>query len=157
MRSSRWQVAINEIQVATPSKAVWEVLADARLYAVWVVGSRMVRHVEGPWPDAGSVLHHTQAPALHDSTTVLESVPHARLVLLTRVRPLLITQVTVELGEQGFSTQIRFVEEPVGGLLAALSSTAIDGLLHVRNLETVRRLKHLAEIGHQLAVTETRS
>ena len=151
MRSSRSQVATNVIQVAAPREAVWEVLADPRLYAVWVFGARMIRHFEGRWPEAGSVLHHTQALGLRDSTTSLESVPHARLVLLTRVRPLLITHVTLELDEHGLGTEVRFAEAPVGGVLATLSSTAVDRLLYVRNVETVRRLKRLAEIGHELA------
>jgi uncharacterized protein YndB with AHSA1/START domain len=143
-------MARNEIHVDAPPAAVWEVLADPRLYGNWVVGASTTRAVEGRWPEPGSVLHHVQALVLHDTTTVVLSEPERRLVLEARARPVAVAEVDIRLEPEGDGTHITLAEEAKGGLLAALPEPVADGALHLRNVETMRRLKRLAEIGHQL-------
>jgi uncharacterized protein YndB with AHSA1/START domain len=143
-------VATNRIHVEVPRRTVWSVLADPRLYPNWVVGASSTRRVDGLWPAPGSVLHHTQAPALPDTTTVLDSVPGERLVLLARVGPLLVSRVTVELFDEDEGTRITFVEVGTGGIGALLPRPILDGLLWARNSVGIRRLKSLSEIARQL-------
>jgi uncharacterized protein YndB with AHSA1/START domain len=140
----------NEIDVAAPPAAVWEVLADPRLYANWVVGASSTRAVEGPWPEAGSVLHHSVAMLIRDSTKVLESEPEKRLVLLAQARPLAIARVEVRLEPNGSGTRLALIEELVGGLGGLLPTALVTPQLLVRNRVTVKRLRRLAEIGVQL-------
>jgi uncharacterized protein YndB with AHSA1/START domain len=146
-------MARNTIHVDAPREAIWEVLADPRLYANWVVGASTTRDVEGRWPEPGSRLHHTQMLVIHDTTSVLESDPPRRLVLEARARPLLIAHVDVRLEPEDGGTRIVFDESATGGLLGALPQAVSDAPIHLRNHETVRRLKRLAELGRRLGRT----
>jgi uncharacterized protein YndB with AHSA1/START domain len=143
-------MAHNTIHVDVPPQAVWEVVADPRLYGNWVVGASTTRAVEGRWPEPGAVLHHTQLMLINDTTTVLESEPPRRLVLEARARPLVVAHVDIKLEPEDGGTRVILDEWPAGGLMAALPRAVSDALLHVRNEESVRRIKRLAEIGTRL-------
>ena len=143
-------MARNAILVDAPPEAVFEVLSDPRLYGGWVVGASTTLGVEGRWPEPGSLLRHVQLLVLKDTTSVLESEPPRRLLLEVRARPLVVARVELELRPQAGGTHVTLDERPTGGLLAALPRALSDAMLHVRNRETVRRLKALAEIGRQL-------
>jgi hypothetical protein len=140
----------NTIDVAVSPAAVWEVLADPRLYANWVVGASSTRAVEGRWPEVGSVLHHSQMLLVRDSTTVLESVPERRLVLEARARPLIVARVDLQLEPDGSGTYLVLDEEPIGGLGGQLPDAVLAAPLYLRNIVATKRLKRLAEIGVQL-------
>ena len=143
-------MARNTIRVDAPPRAVWDVLADPRLYANWVVGASTTRDVEGRWPEPGATLHHTQLLIVNDTTTVLESEPERRLVLEARTRPLLVARVDIKLEPDGDGTQVVLEEEPVGGAASVVPHEISDRITQLRNTEAVRRLKRLAELGHQL-------
>ena len=147
-------MAHNEIHVDVPPAAVFEVLADPRLYGNWVVGASTTVAVEGRWPEPGATLHHVQAFFLHDTTTVLVCEPERRLVLEARARPIVIAEVDIRLAPEGDGTRVTMDEVAKGGLLGALPKPVSDALLYVRNIETMRRLKRLAEIGHALGRAE---
>jgi uncharacterized protein YndB with AHSA1/START domain len=143
-------MARNTIHVDAPPEAVWEVLADPRLYGNWVVGASTTRDVEGRWPEPGSTLHHAQMLVIHDTTTVLESEPMRRLVLEARARPLVVARVDIRLEPEDGGTLVTLDETVIGGLLGALPRELSDAPIHLRNRETVRRLKRLAELGWRL-------
>jgi uncharacterized protein YndB with AHSA1/START domain len=143
-------MAHNEIHVDAPPAAVFEVLADPRLYGNWVVGASTTRAVEGRWPEPGATLHHTQAFVLHDTTTVVLCEPERRLVLEARARPVVVAEVDIRLTPEGDGTRVSMDEVAKGGLLGALPRAVADALIHARNIETMRRLKRLAEIGRAL-------
>ena len=147
-------MALNSIDIVAPQQAVWSVLADPRLYANWVVGASATRRIEGKWPAVGSVLHHTQALGVSDITRVLESAPPRRIVMEARVGPLAIMKVSVELDGHGCETHLMLREEAVGGAVAILPKVCQDWLISLRNRESVRRLKELSELGHNLGITE---
>src|SRR3954464_7645782 len=108
-------MATNTIQVDAPPAAVWEVLADPRLYANWVVGASTTRAVDGHWPQAGAVLHHTQSLVIRDTTSVVASEPRRRLVMEARARPLLVARVELILSPQAGGTFLTLEEHAVGG------------------------------------------
>jgi uncharacterized protein YndB with AHSA1/START domain len=139
----------NTIDVAASPAAVWEVLADPRLYANWVVGASSTRAVEGHWPETGSVLYHSVALVIRDSTEVLESEPERRLVLEARARPMVVARVEVLIEPSGSGARIELAEEAIGGLGAALPSVLLEPQLFLRNRIAVKRLRSLAEIGAQ--------
>jgi uncharacterized protein YndB with AHSA1/START domain len=143
-------VARNTTHVDAPPEAVFEVLADPRLYGNWVVGASTTYGVDGTWPEPGSVLHHAQMLVIRDTTEVLECQPAHRLRLEARARPLLIAHVTVTLEPDAGGTRVILDESVVGGLAAALPRVANDAVVRLRNAESVRRIKRLTEIGRRL-------
>src|SRR5215210_4901807 len=121
------------IEVDAPPAAVWEVLSDPRLYANWVVGASSTRAVEGRWPDAGAVLHHSQMLLIRDTTTVLTSEPERRLLLEARARPLVVARVDVRLEPQDGGTHVLLDEEPVGWIGGLVPQPLTTPALLVRN------------------------
>lgn len=140
-------MARNEIDIAAPLETVWGVLADPRLYAVWVVGAAAVRGVEGTWPEPGAAFHHTQAIMLRDTTSVVAADPPTHIRLEARTRPLVIVTVDVTLAAAGAgSTHVVIEEWASDGPLAALPRPLTDAAIALRNHIGIRRLKRLAEI-----------
>lgn len=101
------------------------------------------------WPAPGTHFEHEQGVApfvLRDTTSVLESVPPTRLVLEARVRPLLVVRIVFDLVAQGAGTRVTMEELPVGGWLAPVADLGFARqLIRVRNADTLRRLRALAE------------
>ena len=145
-------MARNTIHVDAPPEAVWEVLADPRLYGNWVVGASTTRAVDGDWPEVGSVLHHTQMLVLHDTTEVLERAHARRLVLEARARPMVVADVSVTLEREDGGTRVVLEEQVTGGLAAVLPRVISDAVIGVRNAESIRRIKRLTEIGRRLGL-----
>ena len=140
-------MALNEIEVAAPAEAVWDVLSDPRAYAEWVVGTKRVRGADDGFPAEGTRLYHTVGAgplSLSDSTRVLASEPQRRLVLDARLGPLGAARVTVELVEHDGGTTVVLTEEGTRGPNRVLASVG-DLALRGRNLWSLERLKELAE------------
>ena len=113
-----------------------------------MVGSSDIRDVEGNWPDVGATFHHTQfvpRVGLKDTTTVLESEPPRRLKLCVRARPLVVGEVEFSLRPSDGGTRVKMTEVPVGGIQAPIHNPVFDAGLRLRNAESLRRLKRLAE------------
>jgi uncharacterized protein YndB with AHSA1/START domain len=143
-------MATNHTYVAAAPEAVWEVLADPQSYAHWVVGSSRTRHARGRWPSKGATFHHTQGFGpfgLRDTTHVIESRRPRRLVLEVRVSPFLVGRVELRLEPHGEGTWVTMIEHQFGGVLGRLAGRLADPLLLVRNVESLRRLRRLAEKG----------
>lgn len=141
-------MASNHVYVDAPPQAVWEVLADASSYAHWVVGASQTRRVEGAWPAKGSRFHHTQGVGplgIRDTTEVIESRRPKRLVLEVRTRPVVVARTELSLAAHGDGTWLTIRESPFGGLLGRFAGPLLEPLLAVRNLESLRRLRRMAE------------
>jgi uncharacterized protein YndB with AHSA1/START domain len=148
-------VARNTIHVDAPPEAVFDVLCDPRHYGTWVVGTSIVRQVEGRWPEPGSCLHHTQMMLVRDTTSVIACEPQRRLVLEVRARPFVIATVAIHLEPQDSGALVVLDETPTGGIAAALPAPLVDALIGLRNAEAVRRLKRLVEIGQRLGLSSS--
>lgn len=156
----------NEIEVDAPPGAVWEVLAHPPTYPEWVVGNKAIRRHDGDWPAPGAEFHHRIGFGpftVKDKTVSLEATPpslaaHAVaaggpdvdgcLTMNVRVLPFGHGIVTFELAGEGGKTMVRMAEIPAGGP-AKILWPVLDPLVKVRNVETLRRLKRLAETRHQ--------
>jgi carbon monoxide dehydrogenase subunit G len=143
-------VAHNTFSVGVAPGAVWEVLADPRLYGTWVVGASSTRKVEGDWPEPGATFHHTQMLLVRDTTTVVEAEPGRRILLEARARPVVVAMVDVRLEPDGAGTRIVIDEWAVGGLAGLFPRAVSDAFIHVRNEVAIRRLARLAEMGVRL-------
>jgi uncharacterized protein YndB with AHSA1/START domain len=150
-------MARNHIRVDLPPEAVFEVLADPRFLANWVVGASRTRWLEGDWPAVGSTIAHSQIMVIHDTTTVVASDPPRRLQLEARARPLAVANVEVTLEPVAGGTEIVIDEHVIGGLASALPAGLNDVLIRLRNRESARRLRWLSEIGEHLRTSRAES
>jgi len=141
-------MATNHAEFDVPPEQVWAVLADPESYAHWVVGSKHIRGADPDWPAPGTRFHHTVGVGpleLDDNSEVLEARPPERLVLRVRARPSGTANVVLELHPNGDGTSVVMDEYPVSGLAQLLHNPLQDKLIHRRNTESLRRLKHLSE------------
>jgi uncharacterized protein YndB with AHSA1/START domain len=109
-------MAHNEIHVDAAPESVFDVLADPRSYARWVVGSKQIRAADSAWPAAGATFDHSVGVGplvVHDGTTVRASDRPRRLELLVRVRPFTQAVVTLRLYADADGTRVEMDEHPV--------------------------------------------
>jgi uncharacterized protein YndB with AHSA1/START domain len=141
-------VARNEIFVAAAPDAVFDVLADPRTYSRWVTGTRRVRAADRHWPEPGASLdHEVGLPPVNvkDSTHVMKSDRPRMIELRAQASPLPPARVVLSLHPEGDGTRVTMIEEPTNRLLALLMGPPGHLVLRLRNRETLRRLKALAE------------
>jgi hypothetical protein len=141
-------VARNEILVDASVEETFRVLSDARCFGVWVVGSSEIRRADAHWPAPGSAFDHTVGiwpVRIADHTEVVATDAPASLELRAYARPLPPARVTLKLRPEGLATRVVMHEdiEPVPLRIALWPITQISAGL--RNAESLRRLKGLAE------------
>ncbi|WP_205696811.1 SRPBCC family protein [Conexibacter sp. SYSU D00693] len=140
-------MAVTRKWVPAPVEDCWAIVADARSYAFWVVGSHDVRAAEGEWPAAGSTFHHTQGHGpvkLKDTTTVRECEPPHRLVLEVRVRPFGIGRVALCFEPDGEGTCMTIDETFESGPLSYVPRPLMAPAIAFRNEDGLRRLAAMA-------------
>lgn len=141
-------MARNETVIAATPEQVFAVLADGRSYGYWVVGSSEIRDVDAGFPAAGTRFHHTVGFGplkVADHTRVEESVPPHRLTLRAKARPLGTALVRLELHPHAAGTRVVMTEDPADKLSALVFNPLTHLLVRGRNVESLRRLKELAE------------
>ena len=141
-------MARNEIIARTSPEAVFEVLADARCYGEWVVGSSEIRAADPEWPAAGSAFDHRVGVGplkSADCTEVLASRPPTYLQLLAHAKPLPAARVTIELAAADGGTRITMLEDVESPFWRRLLWPLIQPATWLRNVESLRRLRALAE------------
>ena len=134
--------------VEAAPQIVYDVLSDPSTYQYWVVGNKRVRDSDERWPAPGTEFHHTVGIgplATRDKTTAVESDPPHRLVMRARAMPIGVALVTLELQPHGSGTRVTIEEHPVEGPMAKVWNPVLDRLTWLRNVESLRRLKRLAE------------
>jgi uncharacterized protein YndB with AHSA1/START domain len=143
-------MAVTRTYVNAPPEAVYAVLEDPQSYAHWVVGASKTRKADSEWPQPGTKFHHTQGffgIGLPDNTEVVTATKPRHLVLKARIRPFAVNKVEMRLHRSGAGTAVTMVEYPVGGIAHKVSNPVIDFALHLRNIESLRRLRKMAENG----------
>src|SRR5215213_2444608 len=117
-------MAHNEITFTVPPEAVFDVLADPRSYARWVVGSRAIRAADPDWPARGAVFDHAQGVGPR-----------------VQARPVSVAHVTLRLQPGDGGTHVE-MEEAAADLRSLLTMNPVtDPLMRLRNAESLRRLK----------------
>jgi hypothetical protein len=137
------------ITINAKPDTVYAVLADPASYALWVVGNKRIRGYDRAWPAPGSEFHHEVGfgfLTVKDKTVALESDPGRRLVMLVRALPFLRARVSYSLESDGSGTRITMKEVPMGRPWEKLWNPMLDALTSLRNAETLRRLRLLAEV-----------
>jgi hypothetical protein len=128
---------------------VFRVLADGWLYPGWVVGASRIRDVEDAWPAVGSVIHHSFGIwpfVVNDTTEVEEYEAPTHLVMTARGWPIGEARVVLDVEpRKNGGCYVRIREDAVSGPALLLPTFLRNVLLHIRNAETLRRLRFLAE------------
>lgn len=141
-------MAHNEIVVHVSPDRVFDVLSDPRAYARWVVGSQAIRSADPGWPAPGSSFDHAVGVGplrLKDHSSVLECDRPRRLRLLVMARPLSRAFVTLTLHREGSGTRVEMEEVAADGRSRLLFNPLTDPLVRLRNTQSLRRLKRIAE------------
>ena len=141
-------MAKNETEMTVPPERVFEVLSDPESYAYWVVGSSKIRDADARWPAPGSRFHHRVGMGpigVNDHTEVLDSQPPERLKLRARARPLGTAIVTLHIRATPAGSHVVMTEDAGDPLSRIGINPLTQWALHLRNVESLRRLKKLAE------------
>ena len=137
-----------EITIDATPQDVFAVLSDPETYAYWVVGSSEIHQSDETWPEPGSFFEHSQGfrpLRIRDTTTVLESDPPRRLKLETRIRPFSVAEVELRVRRAGNGSHVTMTEQVTGGLARLSIGPVRDLAFKLRNVESLRRLRRLAE------------
>jgi hypothetical protein len=138
-----------DMSFSAPPNRVFDVLSHPPNYENWVVGSRTIESHDPQWPDPGTAFEHTQGKwpvIIHDESEVVSSVRPHRLEMIVKARPLLVARVVMRLEPEGDGTHVVMEEEPIGGIMAPFLRTPLGPpLIKLRNTESLRRLRKLAE------------
>jgi hypothetical protein len=127
--------------------AVFDVLGDGWTYADWVVGTRKIRAVDPAWPAEGTALDYTvgYGPLRKDDhTRSLAYEPARRLELEAHAWPAGTARIELRAEPVEGGILVSIDEHPLRGLAARLHNPVADLLIHVRNVETLRRLERCA-------------
>lgn len=138
----------NTTWIDAPPEQVFEVLSDPFSYDEWVVGTTQIREADPDWPARGAKLHHTVGfPPLgtSDHTEVVSVSAPERLELDAVARPFGRARVELLLERAGKGTKMTIVEDPSGWTAPLRLNPAVHMLIRLRNVETLRRLKGIAE------------
>ena len=141
-------MAHNEIHVDATPEAVFAVLADPRSFARWVVGSRKIRAADPDWPAPGATFDLAVGIGplvIADGTTVRAADRPHRLEMLVRARPLTQAVVSLRMHPEPGGTRVEMDEHPADLRSHILFNRITDPLFRLRNAESLRRLKALAE------------
>ena len=139
-------MACNDTHIDASPAEVFGYLADGRHYAEWVVGAKRIRAVDPAWPAQGARIHHTVGAGpvtLDDHTEVVDVEPTRSLVLDARARPFGRARVELVLEPDGTGTRLEMREEVAS--VAEPMRRLFDPLIHLRNVEALRRLRQLIE------------
>lgn len=143
-----WTMATNCTRIEATPEEVFAVLADANTYEHWVVGCDDIRAVEGDWPAVDSKFFHTVGAGpikVKDNTKVVEVETNKRLVLEARARPAGVAQVIFRLTPVEGGTDVEIEEFAIRGVAKMIDNPLQEGLIKLRNVETLRRLSKQVE------------
>jgi uncharacterized protein YndB with AHSA1/START domain len=143
-------MATTRTQIAASPDEVFAVLANPENYGDWVVGSDTIRDADPAWPKVGTRFHHRVGFGLfkiNDHTEVLDVDAPQRLVMHARARPLGTAKVTMLLAESDGGTHVTMIEVAGDHLSRLALNRLTDPLVHLRNVEALRRLKRIVETG----------
>ena len=139
-------MAHNDVFIPAPPEDVFAVLADATLYAQWVVGAQTIRAADESWPEPGSQFHHTVGAGpltIDDSSEVEEVDPPRLLVLKVRARPAGVGRVRLTLTPEDGGTRVVMEESAISGAADMVPDKLLDVTISPRNQASLDRLHDL--------------
>jgi hypothetical protein len=145
-------MAVLNVLVDRSSREVWDVLADGRSYAEWVLGTRNIRDVDPDWPGQGAEIRYAVGIGrwtFEDITTVRLAEPGRRLELEAHAGRLGTARVSIVLLPWGESQTVVILDEhPLSGPGARWHSIMVEALLRLRNERMLRSLTRVVYQRH---------
>jgi uncharacterized protein YndB with AHSA1/START domain len=141
-------MATVDTHIAASPDDVFRLLADGWTYPQWVVGTSHMRAVDESWPAVGAKLYHATGvwPAvIRDHTRVDDVIAGEKIVMTARGYPFGQAEVELTLSAEDGGTRVVMREEPTGRGAFLLRNPIVDAALTRRNIETLVRLRVLAE------------
>ncbi len=141
-------MARNDTFIDAPPERVFAVLADADAYGTWVVGSKYIREADPGFPAKGSRFHHAFGVGpltVKDHTEVVDVTAPRRLVLRAKARPFGTALVTLLVDAEGSGSRVTIIEDAGDPVTRLVFNPLTHLLVKGRNVESLRRLKELAE------------
>lgn len=134
----------NRTHIDAPPEDVWAVFEDPYAYPEWVVGADRTLSADASWPAPGSEFRVRLAFGAVDKTRVRELSAPRRIVLDagTLLGP---ARVTLDLEADGTGSRVTIVEDPAGKATPAKWFPPTHAAIRLRNAESMRRLRRLAE------------
>ncbi len=129
-------------------RQVFALLSDPRTFGHWVVGARAILAADSAWPSPGTAFDHQVGLgplSLSDHTSVVSVRAPREIDLQARLSPLPPARVKLRLRPEPEGTRVTMIEAPANPLLSLLLGPLGHWLLSLRNAESLRRLKLLAE------------
>ncbi len=141
-------MARNDTFIDAPPERVFAVLADADAYGTWVVGSKYIRGADPGFPAKGTRFHHAFGVGpltVKDHTVVVDVAPPRRLVLRAKARPFGTALITLIVDRDGSGSRVTIIVDAGDPLTRLVFNPLTHLLVKGRNVESLRRLKELAE------------
>jgi uncharacterized protein YndB with AHSA1/START domain len=138
-------MAINEAYIEAPPSAVWKVLCDPYAYPRWVVGTDRTVEADPGWPAPDSKFKVRIFRGYCDYTHSREIDPEKRIVLDAAGGPFGAARIVIELHGDETGTRVKLVEEPMGWLKPLDFLPPVHWAIKLRNVESLRRFKRIAE------------
>lgn len=151
-------MARTETFIAAPPERVFDVLAEPDSYGYWVVGSDSIRGADPHFPAVGSKFYHRVGfgpLTISDHTEVLDAHPPYRLELKAKARPLGTARVVLLLQPRGEGTFVTMIEDAGDPLTRLVFNPLTHLIVRGRNVESLRRLKELAEDPERMETAPT--
>ncbi|MEV4614951.1 SRPBCC family protein [Kitasatospora sp. NPDC049258] len=133
--------------VERPPQDVWDVLADGRRYAQWVVGTQEILDADAHWPQVGARLVFRAGIGpfnFRDSCVVRICEPGRRLELEAKADPFGTARIAITLIPWAEHTLVILDEHPLRGPGARLEGPASELVLHLRNRRMLANLARAA-------------
>lgn len=138
-------MARNQIHIDASPAAVWALLEDPFAYPEWIVGTDRTLEADREFPAQGAAFKVRFGLGFTDRTRVRDLDPGRRIVLDAAAGLFGPARVTIDLRARGEGTLVTLVEDPAGKVTPLRYLPAVHVLLRLRNVESLRRLRRLAE------------
>ena len=139
-------MARNQIDIDGSVDDVFDVLRDPFSYSDWVVGTKEIVEADDSWPQVGSGFTFRVGAGrlgVEGKTQVLESEDPRRLKLETKSLPMGTIAITIEVHDLEDGRARVTLDESSSAM--PLLSSGFNVMLHLRNYETLTRLRSLVE------------
>lgn len=138
---------------------IFDVLTDAWLMPVWVVGATHIRDVDEGWPHPPARMHHQVGPwpfSLSDSTAVVTYERPQRFVLQGRAWPLGEVRIELTIERHPEGSLVAMAEAPSHGAARILDNPLQRKVLAARNRESLARLAAIVENRREVSAPAAR-
>jgi uncharacterized protein YndB with AHSA1/START domain len=144
--ASPWSAVEVRQSISATRDEVFNTVSDPKTYPEWLVGAQRIRHVTNGFAESGDKFDHSVGPTesltVDDSTYLVESQGHRRLVLEVHAGPIA-GEVEFVFKKGSSTTEVTMRERPAGA--GVVLTPLIRPLLGLRNRRSLQQLARYIE------------